>query len=277
MIKFNNGYEIPKLGLGTFLMQDDNETKAVIKKALEVGYRHFDTAQMYRNEKAIGEALKESGYKREDIYITTKLARHHSKEETKALIMQSLKDLQTDYIDLLLIHWPNHDDKINLQTWQVFEELYEQGYLKAIGVSNFTRYQMEQLLKGAKIKPVVNQIELHPALSQVPTKSYLDNLDIRTTSYGPLMRGHMFDSPFIEVFEEIAKKHDATVAQVLIAWGLARGVMMIPKTVNEVRLVENFSASNVKLDESDILKINGLNAGRRYYTDPSNNPLGNLI
>lgn len=165
MIKLRNGVLIPKLGLGTYKMTNKEETKRVILDAIEVGYRHFDTAQMYGNEAYIGEALKSSGLKRNEYYITTKLHNHHSKEETRKRIDQSLKDLQTDYIDLLLIHWPNHDDKVNQNTWKVFEEYYEKGIVRAIGISNFSRYQMEKLFENIKIKLFVNQIEFHLALS----------------------------------------------------------------------------------------------------------------
>lgn len=277
MIKFYNGYKMPKLGLGTFLMDNDEVINDVVLKALEVGYRHFDTAQMYYNEKALGVALNNSGYKREEYYLTTKLMNHHTKEVARKMIMQSLADLQTDYLDLLLIHWPNHDDQVNINTWELFEELYEEGIVKAIGVSNFTRYQLDKLMASTKIKPMVNQVEMHPALSQIPLRNYLKMHDIALTSYGPLMRGKMNESPYVEVLEEIASKHQVSIAQVLIAWGLEQGVMMIPKTVNLVRLEENYQASLIKLSKDDINKINDLNTGRRFYADPANNVYGKLI
>lgn len=277
MIKLYNGYKIPKLGLGTFLIEDGNVIEDVIKRALEIGYRHFDTAQMYHNEKLIGTALANSKIKREELFITTKLANHHNKEETKRLIMQSLKDLQTDYIDLLLIHWPNHDDQINLNTWSVFEELYEEGLLKAIGVSNFTRYQLDNLMRNCKIKPMINQVEMHPALSQIPLKEYLNKHEIAITSYGPLMRGKMNESPYFEVLSSIANNKNISVVQVLIAWGLSKDVMMIPKTVNLDRLLENYQSLNVELSKEEILLIDSLNTGRRLYADPSNNVYGKFV
>ncbi len=274
-IKFYNGYEIPQFGLGTFLMSDEEATK-VITEALKVGYRHFDTAQMYQNEAAIGKALIRSGLARNEYYITSKLAKHHSTEETKRLIEQSLKDLQTDYLDLFLIHWPNHDDKINLRTWRVFEYFYKKGVFKAIGVSNFTRYQLEQLLKKAKIKPMVNQIEVHPGLSQVPVKAYLDHKNIKLMSYGPLMRGGLKSEPFKEVLEEIGAKHNASKEQIAIAWGINRGILMIPKTVTPSRLKENFKAKDIKLSDEEMDLIFSLNNGKRVYTDPANSTYGRL-
>lgn len=277
MIKLRNGVTIPKLGLGTFKMTDANNIINVITNALEIGYRHFDTAQMYENEKEIGIALKKNKIDRNEIFITTKLKNHHNPETTKQLILKSIKDLQIEYLDLLLIHWPNHDNNINLQTWRVFEELYKEGLIRAIGVSNFTRYQLEQLLPHCEIKPMVNQVEIHPGLSQEPLIEYLLKHDIVPISYGPLMRGLIFDSPYFDCLSEIAHKHNATVAQIAIAWGLNRNIVMIPKTETVSRLNENYLAKNIILDSEDMEKINNLNTGKRLYSDPSNNIYGKFI
>lgn len=276
MITFNNGYKIPQMGLGTFLMKPE-EVNDVITEAIDVGYRLFDTAQMYENEKAIGKALKNSKLKREEYYIVSKLMYHHDIEKTKKLLDKSLVDLETSYIDLFLIHWPNHNDKINIRTWKVLEEYYNKGKFKAIGVSNFTRYQLSKLLEEATVKPVVNQVEMHPALTQEPTEAFLNDLDIRLMGYGPLMRGGVFNSPYKEELETIGKKYNLNVAQTVIAWGLNRNIIMIPKTKTLSRLKENFLASKVKMSDSDILKINKLNRGRRFYTDPANTIHGPLI
>ncbi|NLN51042.1 MAG: aldo/keto reductase [Acholeplasmataceae bacterium] len=276
MISFYNGYQIPQLGLGTFLMSPE-QAEATVIEAIKVGYRHFDTAQMYQNEVAIGNELKKSGLKREEYYLTTKLGNHHSVEVTKKKIEQSLKDLKTNYVDLFLIHWPNHDLEINLRTWRVIEEYYKKGVFKAIGVSNFTRYQMDNLLEKAVIKPMANQIETHPALSQVPTKKYLDEREIRLISYAPLMRGHFNESPYFEVLAEIANNHKATIAQIAIAWGLNREIIMIPKTVTKSRLIENFAARKIVLTANEMEQIFALNRGRRYYTDPANTIHGDLL
>jgi len=277
MIKYYNGYQIPKLGLGTFRMNDESETYNAVLAAIKIGYRHFDTAQMYQNEEIIGKALKDSGLRREEFFITTKLQDHHLPAESKKLILESMRKLNVDYIDQLLIHWPYFDDEVNLQTWRVFEELYDEGLVKVIGVSNFTRYQLELLIKNAKIKPMVNQVEMHPGLTQVPLRNYCKKNQIQITSYGPLMRGMIFEEPFFTKMDKIAKKHQTTVAVIAIAWGLSQGVLMIPKSVNENRLKENFSALNIKLSDLEINEINNLNIGKRVYTDPSNNPHAKYI
>lgn len=275
MIKLNNGYKIPKIGLGTFLMTE-SEAKEVIPLAIETGYRLFDTAQMYDNEKALGKALKKSNLKREEYYIVSKLMYHHNENKTEEFILKSLKDLQTDYLDLFLIHWPNHDNKINLRTWKVLEKFYEKGVFKAIGVSNFTRYQLLELLKEAKVKPAVNQIEMHPLLNQEATFKFLKEKDIQLMGYGPFARGNIFKSPYKEAISEIGDKYNLTVAQAVVAWGANRNIIMIPKTVTKSRLDENFKAASVKLSQEDILKINSLNRGRRFYTDPANTIHGDL-
>lgn len=276
MMKLNNGYEIPMLGLGTFLMTDE-QAYETITNAIKIGYRLFDTAQMYKNEQGVGKALKESNLKREEYYLVSKLVFHHSIETTKKMIEQSLKDLKTNYIDLFLIHWPNHDSSINIRTWKVLEEYYKKGIFKAIGVSNFTRFQLLELLNEAEIIPAVNQIEMHPGLTQEPVKAFLNEKEIKLMSYGPLMRGGVFLSPYKETLDEVGSKYNLTTAQTVIAWGLNKDIIMIPKTVTTERLKENFMAFDVVMKEEDILKINKLNRGKRVYTDPANTTYGALL
>lgn len=277
MIKLYNGHQIPRLGLGTFLMTNEEETHEVILNAIKVGYRHFDTAQMYYNEEVIGNALKESGLARSEFYITTKLMNHHDKDVARKLIDESLEKLQTDYIDLLLIHWPNHDDKVNLNTWEVFEEFYYSGKVKAIGVSNFSRYQLEQLIPNVSVKPMVNQVEFHPALSQIQMFEYLDKHNIKLMGYGPLMRGQMNNEPYYSVLNEIALNHNVSIGEVLIAWGLSKNAIMIPKTSTISRLATNFSSKELKLTVDELKLIDNLNTGRRLYSDPANNVYGKFI
>lgn len=277
MIKLYNGHQIPRLGLGTFLMTNEEETHEVILNAIKVGYRHFDTAQMYYNEEVIGNALKESGLARSEFYITTKLMNHHDKDVARKLIDESLEKLQSDYIDLLLIHWPNHDDKVNLNTWEVFEEFYYSGKVKAIGVSNFSRYQLEQLIPNVSVKPMVNQVEFHPALSQIQMFEYLDKHNIKLMGYGPLMRGQMNNEPYYSVLNEIALNHNVSIGEVLIAWGLSKNAIMIPKTSTISRLATNFSSKELKLTVDELKLIDNLNTGRRLYSDPANNVYGKFI
>lgn len=272
-VKLHNGYEMPLFGLGTFLAKE-NEAYEAVKYALSIGYRHIDTAQMYLNEALVGKAIKDSGVDRKDIFITTKQRGHSNLENMKKAFDESLERLGTDYVDLYLIHWPNHDKKINQQTWKFFESIYKAGRAKNIGISNFQIHHIEDLLETAEIIPMVNQVEMHPGLSQMPLKKYLDNKGIQLESYGPLMRGGVFEGQWGETLGEIAKKHDASIAQIVIAWGLQRQIVMIPKSVTPARIKENYDAQNIKLSKEEMQQINDLNRGKRVYTDPDNSPWG---
>ncbi|MDY0295593.1 MAG: aldo/keto reductase [Acholeplasmataceae bacterium] len=272
--KLYNGVEMPRLGLGTFLVKDGDSAYETVLEALKVGYRHIDTAQMYQNEGSVGQAIKDSKIPREEIFITTKQRGHSTKEKMRRQFEESLEKLQTSYVDLYLIHWPNHDKKINQQTWALFEELYQEKKVRAIGVSNFQRHHIEDLMETATIRPMVNQVELHPGLSQIPLQNYLVEHGIQIESYGPLMKGGVFEGIWQEGLSKIAEKYQATIAQIIIAWGLHRHVVMIPKSVTPSRILENFKAKDIKLTEEDIQAINSLNRGKRVYTDPDNSPWG---
>ncbi len=275
MIKtLHNGVKMPKLGLGTFLMPDGEDAYASVLEALKVGYRHIDTAQMYQNEESVGRALKDSGLKREDVFITTKQRGHTSFEKMDIQFNDSLKKLQTDYVDLYLIHWPNHDKKINQQTWAFFEKMYQEGKCRAIGVSNFQKHHILDLYETATIKPMVNQVELHPGLSQEPLMKWLEAEGIAIESYGPFMKGGIFEGIWKEGLEKIALKHQASIPQIVVAWGLARDVIMIPKSVTPSRILENFVAKDILLSIQEVEEINKLNRGKRVYTDPDNSPWG---
>jgi diketogulonate reductase-like aldo/keto reductase len=271
--KLSNGVDMPKIGLGTFQISD-MDVEGKVLEAIEMGYRHIDTAQRYENEAGIGRALKKSNIERQSLFITSKQKYHMSMSDAKQAFFESLEKLQTHYIDLFLIHWPNHAHEVNQETWRFFEWLYENNYVRAIGVSNFTIEHMEALLKTAKIKPHVNQVECHPGLTQKPLKAYLDRLNIHMISYGPFMRGSILEAPFVEPLTNIAKTYDITVHQLVIAWGINLGIFMIPKSSNHLRLKQNLDAASIVLLEDDIEKIDALNRGKRVYTDPSNNPWG---
>lgn len=272
-VTFNNGVKMPILGLGTYLSKADEAYDAVLY-ALQNGYRHLDTAQMYFNEESVGKAIKDSGFNRKEIFITTKLIHHAPKDDIYKSIDESLKKLQTDYIDLLLIHWPNESDEVGLNTWRVFEDLYDKGIVRAIGVSNYQIHHLDYLLAHARIKPVINQVELHPGLQQYPLAKYLKEKNIVLQSFGPFMKGVLLEKPYVDVLNEIAAKHHATLNQIVIAWGLNRGIVMIPKSVTPSRILENFNAKEIVLDEEDMIKIKKLNRGTRVYTDPDNSPWG---
>lgn len=274
-VTLNNGIKMPIFGLGTFRVEAGENAYDTVLSALEMGYRHIDTAAMYGNEASVGKAVKDSKIPREEIFITTKVWNHFNGDQAliKADIMARLQELDTPYIDLLLIHWPNNHLELNLVVWKVFEELYEQGLLKSIGVSNFHVHHLDHLLKNAKVKPVVDQVECHPLLTQQPLQDYLKAHQIQMTSYGPFAKGRVFESPTFEVLKEIADKYRATVAQVIVAWGIKRDIIMIPKSVHPNRQLENFNGQSVKLSDEDVERINRLNRGTRVYTDPDNNPL----
>lgn len=270
----NNGVKMPKLGLGTFLSKDGQEAYEAVKYALEVGYRLIDTAQMYKNEESVGRAIVDSKVNRKEIFITTKLVHHAPRVDILKSVDISLEKLKTNYLDLLLIHWPNSSLEVNLETWRVFEELYDKGIVRAIGVSNFTQYHLEHLLKHAKVKPVINQVELHPGLQQYALEEYLNNHGIALQSYGPFMRGRLNEEPFKERLESIAAKHNVSVNQVIIAWGLKRNILMIPKSVTSHRILENFKSKSLVLDQDDLDLIKRCNRGLRLYSDPDNTPWG---
>lgn len=273
-VKLYNGVQMPQFGLGTFKATDGKEAYEATKEALKIGYRHIDTAQMYENEESIGQAILDSKVDRKDVFITTKQRVHSSLKNMKLAFEESLKKLKTNYVDLFLIHWPNHDEKINQQSWAFFESLYESGKAKAIGVSNFQIHHIEALLKTAKIKPMVNQVECHPALSQVALQKYLVEKEIQLQSYGPFMKGGVFKGIWGDKLGEIAKKYDKTIAQIVIAWGLKRGIVMIPKSVTPERIKENYEAQDILLADADFNEIEALNRGVRVYTDPDNSPWG---
>lgn len=273
--KLNNGVLMPAFGLGTFRVEPGESAYETVLAALKMGYRHIDTAIMYGNESDVGKAIRDSKIPRQEIFVTSKIAKHYLGD--KALIMkaldESLERLNIGYIDLMLIHWPNQDDAMNQLVWSVLESYYEAKKFRAIGVSNFQKHHLTALLEKAKIKPQVNQVECHPLLNQTAMHKFLVEHDIQMTSYGPFAKGKVFEGQTLDVLTEIAKDYGASVSQVIIAWGLMRNIVMIPKSVHEERLLENFKGQELVLSASDIEKINGLNRGSRLYTDPDNNTI----
>lgn len=271
-IKLSNGIKMPQLGIGTFLVKEDTAYHTILE-ALRIGYRHIDTAQAYDNEHEIGRAIKDSGIKREDIFITTKLsARNLGYKEALQELNQSLEKLQTDYVDLYIIHWPSPSVSLNQETWRGMEVCYQMGKAKAIGVSNYQRHHLQDLFEIATIRPMVNQIEMHPGLQQHPMKEFLNKNSIHLIGYAPFMKGEVFnkEGSYYQTLDGIATKYNKTIAQIVIAWGLSRGIFMIPKSITPQRIKENFDAKDITLDEEDIKKINDLNRGKRVYTDPDN-------
>ena len=253
----SNGVEIPQLGFGVFQIPPE-ETKEVVKKAIEVGYRHFDTAQAYYNEAEIGEAIKESGIAREELFLTTKVwISSYGYEETKKAFQESLDKLQTDYIDLYLLHQCIGDV---YSTWKAVEDLYKEGKIKAIGVCNFTQGRFTDLSLHAEIPPMVNQIEVNPFYQQEGTVEFHNEFDAVVEAWGPLAEGKddIFNNP---ILSEIGEKYGKSVAQVILRWLIQRDIVVFPKSTKESRMIENSDIFDFELSDEDMEKIKTLETG----------------
>ena len=253
----SNGVEIPQLGFGVFQIPPQ-ETKDVVKKAIEVGYRHFDTAQAYFNEAEIGEAIKESGIAREELFITTKVwVSSYGYEETKKAFQESLDKLQTDYVDLYLLHQCMGDV---YSTWRAVEDLYKEGKIKAIGVCNFTQGRFTDLSLHAEIPPMVNQIEVNPFYQQEGTVEFHNEFDAVVEAWGPLAEGKddIFNNP---ILSEIGSKYEKSVAQVILRWLIQRDIVVFPKSTKESRMLENADVFDFELTDEDMEKIKELETG----------------
>ncbi|MBQ6511257.1 aldo/keto reductase [Methanobrevibacter sp.] len=253
----SNGVEIPQLGFGVFQIPPQ-ETKDVVKKAIEVGYRHFDTAQAYFNEAEIGEAIKESGIAREELFITTKVwVSSYGYDETKKAFQESLDKLQTDYVDLYLLHQCMGDV---YSTWRAVEDLYKEGKIKAIGVCNFTQGRFTDLSLHAEIPPMVNQIEVNPFYQQEGTVEFHNEFDAVVEAWGPLAEGKddIFNNP---ILSEIGSKYEKSVAQVILRWLIQRDIVVFPKSTKESRMLENADVFDFELTDEDMEKIKELETG----------------
>lgn len=262
-ITLANGTVMPRVGMGVFQMTPEQAENAT-KWALESGYRSIDTAQGYNNEEAVGRGLIASGVPREEVFITTKVrASQLGYEATKAAFHESLEKLQLNYIDLFLIHWPKTG--LYNDAWRAMEELYEAGKIRAIGVSNFLPEHLDQLLTTAKITPMINQIEVHPMLTQVEARKYNASLGIVTEAYCPLGSGRLLRHP---VLLKLAEKYGKTTAQLMIRWEIQNDIVTIPKSVNQDRIKSNFDVWDFDISDADIAVINSLNENKRVGTDP---------
>ena len=270
----NNGVEMPVIGLGTYRAEDGEEMVKAVKWALRAGYRLIDTASQYGNEEGVGEGIRESGLKREEIFITTKLW-NTDQGHNNALraIDASFKKLGLDYVDLYLIHWPTADGEgvasINKreETWKAMEEIYKSGKAKAIGVSNYTIAHLEEMKKYVKVMPAVNQVEFHPFLYQEELLNYCKENGIQFEAYRPLTKGEKINDKTIT---EVAKKYGKTNAQILLRWSLQHGCITIPKSVHKERIEENINIFDFELKEEDMSRLDGLNENLRLCWDPTN-------
>lgn len=270
IIEFYNGNSIPALGLGTFRVENNDECREAVKHAIISGYRHIDTAQTYHNEEKVGQGIKEgleaAGLNREDLFITTKLwMTDYGRENVQSAYEASLKRLGLDYVDLYLIHWPGQDKDPITETWKAMENLYNEGKIKNIGVSNFHVHHLEELLQEASIKPVINQIECHPYLTQKELRAYLEAQKIVAQSWSPLMNGQILED---EVVKEIANELGKTPAQVIIRWNIDENIVVIPKSVTPSRIEENLNVFDFELSEDQLSRLNALNKDERIGPDP---------
>ncbi|MBA3266505.1 MAG: aldo/keto reductase [Nocardioidaceae bacterium] len=262
----NNGVRIPQVGFGVFLVPPD-ETRSAVATALEVGYRHIDTATLYRNEAAVGQAISESSIAREDIFVTTKCWNSdQGYDSALAAFDASMDRLGFDYLDLYLIHWPAPALDRYSDTWGALERLYAGQRVRAIGVSNFHPLHLQRLLDEHEVTPAVNQIELHPWLQQVELRDFHAEHGIVTEAWSPLARGG--DNLSDETLLAIADKHDVSTAQVILRWHLDLGNVVIPKSVNKHRMASNLDLFAFELDDDDSAQIATLDKGERVGPNP---------
>lgn len=263
-IELADGNKMPVQGLGVYRMTDEDQLINSVKSAYSDGYRLFDTAQMYGNEAAVGKAIKDLNVKRDEIFITTKIAEENQGyDKVMSSFEDSLKKLQLDYVDLLLVHWPIHTHFF--ETWRAFEALKEQGLVKSIGTSNYGMLHLQYLATKANDMPVVNQLEVHPYLSQQSMVDFDRDNHIVTQAWAPLGRGRIFDDP---VIVKIAESHGKSAAQVILRWHLQRGDAFIPKSVHPQRIQQNADIYDFELSDDEMNQVDGLNRNTRISQEP---------
>lgn len=260
----SNGVKIPCVGFGTWNLENSQVGIDIIKTAIECGYRHIDTAAAYHNESAVGKAITASGLQREEIFVTSKLDNaSHGYEETLAAFDKTMNELGLDYLDLYLIHWPkpyairDRWKELNEGTWLAFEELYEKGLIKAIGVSNFLEHHLEPIFNKCNVKPMVNQIEIHPQYPQRDIVSFCKSNDMLIEAWSPLIGGRAFKNPLLI---EMAQKYDRTVSQICLRWSIQMGALPLPKSSTAQRMKENADIFDFEIADEDINTMKQLEA-----------------
>jgi 2,5-diketo-D-gluconate reductase A len=267
-LTLNTGNTIPQLGLGVFKIDDDAECERVVLDALELGYRHIDTAMIYRNEAAVGRALAQSGIPRDELFVTTKVWNSdQGKDEAPAALATSLDLLGLDYVDLYLIHWPAPLRGRYVETWLALEDLAAQGLIKAIGVSNFEPEHLEDILEAGSVVPAINQVELHPAFQQRTVRAFGEERGILTEAWGPLGQGK-YELAELPGLNDLAKKHGKSIQQIVLRWHIQEGVIVFPKSVRKERLAENLDVFDFELDADDMAAMVAMDSGRRVGTHP---------
>jgi 2,5-diketo-D-gluconate reductase A len=266
-LALNDGHEIPQLGFGVFQIPPE-ETAAAVQHALEVGYRHIDTAEMYRNERGVGEGIRNAGIPREEVFVTSKLQNGaHRPDDARRWFERTLSELGSDYVDLFLIHWPLPTlyDGDFVSTWKVLEEFKRDGRARSIGVSNFQVAHLERLAAETEIAPVVNQIELHPYFLNEEVRHYGEERGIITEAWSPIAQGAVLDDP---VIAEIGERYERTPAQVVLRWHIQRGSIVFPKSSTPERIRENFDIFGFELTGADVAAIQRLDKGKQGRTGP---------
>ena len=264
-VTLNNGVKMPWLGLGVFRLREGREIENAILTAIETGYRSIDTASFYMNERGVGKAVKNCRIPRDEIFITTKVWNseqgYHS---TKAAFERSLNKLQVDYIDLYLIHWPV--EKTSVETWKAMEELYKNGKVRAIGVSNFLIHHLEDFLPNCSIKPVVNQVEFHPQLTQPELLKFCRQNEIQPEAWSPIMKGRVNNIPLLKT---LGNKYGKTPVQIVLRWDIQKGIITIPKSSNPERIQSNANIFDFEISGEDMIKIDQIDRNNRtgFYSD----------
>ncbi|KDE48947.1 glyoxal reductase [Geobacillus sp. CAMR12739] len=262
----HNGVKMPWVGLGVYKVKEGEEVRSAVRTALEIGYRHVDTAAFYENEEGVGQAIRESGIPREQVFVTTKVWNtDQGYETTLKAFDKSLKKLGFDYVDLYLVHWPVKGKY--KETYKALEKLYKDGYVRAIGVSNFQIHHLQDVMADCEIKPMVNQVEYHPRLTQKELLTFCRENGIQLEAWSPLMRGEILSEPTIV---DIGRKYGKTPAQVVLRWDLQRGVVTIPKSVTPARIKENADIFDFSLTDEEMKQIDALNLNKRVGPDPDN-------
>jgi diketogulonate reductase-like aldo/keto reductase len=262
----NNGIKMPYLGLGVFECKNNDEVINAVSWAINAGYRHIDTAAIYRNEDGVGAGIRHSGVHREDIFVTSKVWNaDQGYESTIHAFEHSLNLLELDYLDLYLIHWPVNGKFI--ETWKALEYLYREERVRAIGVSNFMEHHLESLLNEAEVVPMVNQMEFHPYLVQQDLLDYCRSKGIQYESWSPLMKGRVLE---VDLLKELAAKYQKTIVQVVLRWNLQKGVVTIPKSARKERIISNADLFDFFISEEDMKRIDSLDRNLRVGPNPDN-------
>ncbi len=263
----NDGMRIPQIGLGVFQMPDD-EVEAHVLEAIDVGYRHFDTARIYRNEEGLGRALRSSGLPREEFFVTTKLwNREQGADSARQALELSLSKLQLDVVDMYLIHWPAPARGLAVQSWETLIAMREEGLIRSIGVSNFLPEHLDQLVTATGVIPAVNQVELHPAFQQGALRSLHERSGITTQAWGPLGQGR-YDLAQLPVLASLAQKYDRSVQAITLRWHLQLGTVVIPKTSKRSRMIENATIEDFALTDDEMAEVQAADRDQRGGTHP---------